>query len=284
MLDTLDRTAVHCARIQLRGVRRVFPGGVEAISSLDLDIAGGEFVSILGPSGCGKSTLLRIIAGLDHADSGTVSVTRTTNDRPNDEDAITASEGIAPSAAPRPRVAFVFQDAHLLPWRTVLRNVALPLELARHPPVPRRQRLDQARHAIEKVGLTDAIQRYPAQLSGGMRMRVSLARALVTDPELLLLDEPFAALDEITRHQLDEQLRSLWDQRRMTVLFVTHSINEAAILADRAIVLTRRPARIVIDHALDLPPDRPAELRADPRFARECGVLLDALKRGGAIL
>jgi len=259
----LSPGAARSARIAVRGVRRVFdsPGGpVETIRDLDLDVAAGEFVALLGPSGSGKSTLLRIIAGLDHANAGTVEMTT--------------------PACGRPRAAFVFQDAHLLPWRNVLRNVALPLELQH---VVRGERLDRARAAIEQVGLSDAVKRYPAQLSGGMRMRVSLARALVTDPELLLLDEPFAALDEITRQSLDEQLRQLWDRRRMTVLFVTHSINEAAFLADRAVVFTRRPARVVIDHRLALPHERTAALRGEPQFARECGVLLDALQRGGAL-
>lgn len=223
---------------------------------MDLNVPGGEFLAMIGPSGCGKSTLLRIIAGLDHPTAGSIS-------------------GVDPTA-----IAFVFQDAHLLPWRNVLRNVALPLELRG---VDKPTRIERAMAAIEQVGLADAIRRYPAQLSGGMRMRASLARALVSDPKLLLLDEPFAALDEITRQQLDEQLRQLWDRRRMTVLFVTHSINEAAFLADRAIVLTRRPARIVLDHRLELPPERIAELRGEPAFARQCGILLTALKRGSAL-
>ena len=241
--------------IALRGVSRIFDGGVEAVRAMDLDIAGGEFLAMIGPSGCGKSTLLRMIAGLDRPTAGTIA-------------------GVDPK-----RIAFVFQDAHLLPWRSVLRNVALPREL-RH--VGKSERIDAAMRAIEQVGLADAIKRYPAQLSGGMRMRVSLARALVTDPQVLLLDEPFAALDEITRQQLDEQLRDLWLRRKMTVVFVTHSINEAAFLADRAIVFTRRPARIVIDHRLPLGEQRVAELRGRPEFARECAVLLDALRRGGA--
>ncbi|HYO07829.1 MAG TPA: ABC transporter ATP-binding protein [Tepidisphaeraceae bacterium] len=250
-------SAARAARIALRGVSRVFDGGVEAVGSVDLDIGAGEFVALLGPSGSGKSTLLRIIAALDRATAGDVAV--------------------ATPAGQRPRVAFVFQDAHLLPWRDVLRNVALPLELQR---VPKPERLDRASDAIEQVGLSDAIGRYPAQLSGGMRMRASLARALVNEPELLLLDEPFAALDEITRHQLDDQLRELWSRRRMTVLFVTHSINEAAFLADRAVVFTRRPARVMLDHVLDLPAERRAELRTEPRFAREMRVLFDALRAG----
>ena len=135
--------------------------------------------------------------------------------------------------------------------------------------------------AIAQVGLADAVARHPAQLSGGMRMRVSLARALVTDPQLLLLDEPFSALDEITRQELDEQLLSLWSQRRMTVVFVTHSIGEAAYLAQRAVVLSQRPASIVLDHELELPSDRPAEMRTSPRFAQQSGLLFDALRRGG---
>ncbi len=241
------------AAISLRGVSRIFDGGVEAVRAMDLDVAAGEFVALIGPSGCGKSTLLRIIAGLDRATCGTVAI------------------------APAAPLAFVFQDAHLLPWRNVLRNVTLPLELAG---MEKTRRIERAMTAIEQVGLADAIKRYPAQLSGGMRMRVSLARALVTDPGLLLLDEPFAALDEITRQQLDEQLRELWARRKMTVLFVTHSINEATFLADRAIVFTRRPARIVIDHRLDLPPKRMSVLRAEPTFARQTGILLEALQRG----
>ena len=241
-------------RITLRGVSRTFDGGVEAVRAIDLDIARGEFVAMIGPSGCGKSTLLRMIAGLDRPSAGTIAGVH--------------ARGLA----------FVFQDAHLLPWRRVLANVALPLELRG---VPKKHRIESAMGAIEQVGLSDAIGRYPAQLSGGMRMRVSLARALVTDPQLLLLDEPFAALDEITRQQLDEQLRELWARRKMSVVFVTHSINEAAFLADRAIVFTKRPARIVIDHRLDLPAQRHAELRGDAAFARQCGVLLEGLKRGG---
>jgi NitT/TauT family transport system ATP-binding protein len=163
----------------------------------------------------------------------------------------------------------------LLPWRTVLRNVELPLELNRTPSHLRR---DAAQAALDQVGLGDALDRYPNQLSGGMRMRVSLARALVTDPDLLLLDEPFAALDEITRHRLDEQLRQLWLDRQMTTIFVTHSTEEASFLAERAVVLSQRPARVVLDHALDLGRHRSADLRTEPGFAQEMGVLFHALE------
>ena len=243
-----DRPAAG-TRVSITGVRRSFDNGVVALDNITLDVAGGEFVAILGPSGSGKSTLLRLIAGLDQPQVGQVSVGQ-------------------------PRLAYVFQDAHLLPWRNVLSNVALPLELAG---VPKELRRDAAMNAIEQVGLADAVTRYPAQLSGGMRMRASLARALVTDPSLFLLDEPFAALDEITRHRLDEQLRALWAQRRMTVVFVTHSIQEAAFLADRAVVLSRRPARVILDKRIDLPDERTEELRTTAAFARESHELHVAL-------
>jgi NitT/TauT family transport system ATP-binding protein len=240
--------------VNINGVRRTFGGGITAVENLDLQIPAGQFVAMLGPSGCGKSTLLRMIAGLDRPDAGSI---QTNNDK----------------------IAYVFQDAHLLPWRNVLRNVALPLELQR---VSKSDRIAAARDAIAQVGLSDFEKSYPAQLSGGMRMRVSLARALVTKPDLLLLDEPFAALDEITRSSLDEQLRELWGNRAMTVIFVTHSITEAAFLAERAVVFTRRPARIVIDHAIDLPTQRKSSLRGDAQFAGQTAVLLGALERGGA--
>ena len=266
MDDESTDTPPTSARIAIRGVSRTFPGGVEAIRNLDLDIAAGEFVAILGPSGCGKSTLLRIIAGLDRPTAGEIWYHDTAYERFGEH---------------LPRAAFVFQDAHLLPWRNVQMNVVLPLELGYSG--PREDRFARALSAIEQVGLSDALGRYPAQLSGGMRMRASLARALVNDPELLLLDEPFAALDEITRQHLDDQLRALWARRRMTTIFVTHSIIEAAFLADRAIVLTRRPARIVLDHRLDLPPERTPALRTDPHFAREMRKLYEALEQGERI-
>lgn len=265
MLQSHPTERSSAIAVRAVGLRRVFEGDVAALDGVDLDIRRGEFLAILGPSGCGKSTLLRMIAGLDRPTAGQIDFIG---------DFISA--GLDYRGAGGVRVGFVFQDAHLLPWRNLLRNVALPLELAgRNGTAP-------AAAAIRQVGLADAAQRYPAQLSGGMRMRGSLARALVNDPQLLLLDEPFAALDEITRQQLDDQLRALWLARGMTVLFVTHSIIEAAFLADRAIVLSRRPGRIVLDHALNLPRERTPELRTDPGFAREMRVLFEALRSGGA--
>jgi NitT/TauT family transport system ATP-binding protein len=239
--------------LRLRNVRRAF-GELVVIEDLTLDVDSGEFLAVLGPSGCGKSTLLRVAAGLNAPDGGTLELS------PSD----TAFE-----------TSFVFQDAHLLPWRSVLDNTALPLELMG---TNRGERLARASKVLAEVGLTEAESRYPAQLSGGMRMRVSLARALVTEPRLLLLDEPFAALDEITRFRLDTRLRDLWRERRMTVIFVTHSITEAAFLADRAIVLTRRGCRIKLDRRLALPRARDNELRLSPAFAQEMHGLLGAME------
>ena len=240
-------------RVHIDGLRRVFAQG-PVIDGLSLDVVAGSFVAFLGPSGCGKSTLLRLIAGLDEPDAGTVSR----------------------SGA---RVAFVFQDAHLLPWRDVEGNVALPLELAGE---PRQKREERARRALAEVGLAEAVTKLPHELSGGMRMRVSLARALVTKPDLLLLDEPFAALDEMTRQRLDDQLRLLWARLGLTVLFVTHSVDEAAYLAERAVVFSARPARIVADVALELPRERTVTLRSDATFATQARALRDALEKGGA--
>src|SRR5688572_14809641 len=250
-----QRGADAAVRVSVRGVRRDFGGGIVALDGIDLDVSPGEFVAILGPSGCGKSTLLRIVAGLDRPTSGQV------------------------EARHGGRIAYVFQDAHLLPWRNVLRNVGLPLELRGF---AREHRTRTARGAIGAVGLAGFETKYPAQLSGGMRMRVSLARALVTEPRLLLLDEPFAALDEITRAALDVQLRRLWAGSGLTVIFVTHSTAEAVFLAERAVVLTKRPGRIVADHTIDLPATREAAVRATPAFARETRVIYEALERGGA--
>jgi len=241
--------------VTIHQLSRVFDTGITAIDRLDLTIDPGEFVAILGPSGCGKSTLLRIVAGLDRPTSGSATTGNVAN----------------------PSIAYVFQDAHLLPWRNVLDNAALPLELLGMPKTERRK-LAQA--ALEHVGLGDFLRQYPAQLSGGMRMRVSLARALVNRPSLLLLDEPFAALDEITRQSLDEQLRQLWQDLRMTVLFVTHSTTEAAFLANRAIVLTPRPARMIEDFSLNLPEKRDADLRGSLPFAEATHRIYSALQRG----
>lgn len=240
--------------VELKSVRCVFPPQPPVIRDFNLRIDPGEFLAILGPSGCGKSTLLRIIAGLSEPDGGSIRIT------PDHQ---------------RFQTSFVFQDAHLLPWRNVLDNAALPLELMGVDPQSRRS---TAQSTLGQLGLREALDRYPAQLSGGMKMRVSLARALVTQPRLLLLDEPFAALDEITRFHLDNQLRQLWWSRRMTVIFVTHTISEAVFLANRAVVLARRGGLIKLDRILDLPEGRSDELRSDPRLGREMKQLLAAME------
>jgi NitT/TauT family transport system ATP-binding protein len=244
--------------LKLEGVRRVFDNAPDhpltVIAGMDLRVDAGEFLAVLGPSGCGKSTLLRMIAGLDQPNGGSIS---------------------QEPAGDRAQTAFVFQDAHLLPWRNVLDNAALPLELMG---VAKAKRRDAALAALGHVNLLEAVDRYPAQLSGGMRMRVSLARALVTEPRLLLLDEPFAALDEITRFHLDVQLRELWRSRGMTVIFVTHSISEAAFLANRAVVMSRRGGAIKLDRTIQLPQERTNELRGDPRLGQEMKLLLGAIE------
>ncbi|HEY1686764.1 MAG TPA: ABC transporter ATP-binding protein [Tepidisphaeraceae bacterium] len=241
--------------IALDNVAMTFPRGTQALRPVSLQIAAGQFLCLLGPSGCGKSTLLRIIAGLQMPSAGEV----------------IRDDGAG-------SVSFVFQDAHLLPWRNISRNVTLPLELAGIEKSTRRAR---ASEMLEQVGLADFQRHYPAQLSGGMKMRASLARALVSNPSLLLLDEPFAAVDEMTRQKLDEQLLELWRKRGMTVIFVTHSVAEAAFLGQRAVVFSPRPGRVLLDHVLDLPAQRNLALRSDPQFARECGVLYQALEQGG---
>jgi NitT/TauT family transport system ATP-binding protein len=238
--------------LRLERVRRVFENNLVVIEGMDLSIEAGEFVAVLGPSGCGKSTLLRMIARLSMTSSGRI---------------VTEPEQF--------QTAFVFQDAHLLPWRTVLDNAALPLELQG---AGRDERYSKAHAALAQVGLAETEARYPAQLSGGMRMRVSLARALVTEPRLLLMDEPFAALDEITRFHLEVQLRDLWQRRGMTVIFVTHSISEAAFLANRAVVLSRRGGKIRLDRHIDLPMERTNDLRTDPRLGHEMQLLMGAME------
>ena len=245
------------AAVAISALERTFESGVRAIEPLTLELAAGSFVSLLGPSGCGKSTLMRLLAGLDAATGGTI------------------------QRAADTRLACVFQDPCLLPWRTVLANAALPLEL-RGVNAPERDAA--ARVALAQVGLSDAVDRYPAQLSGGMKMRVSLARALVTEPTFLLLDEPFAALDEITRQTLDDHLRALWRAKGFTVLFVTHAVDEAAYVSDRALVMSRGPGRLVLDHRLSLPEERTAKLRSQALFAAETGVLREALAASGGAL
>jgi NitT/TauT family transport system ATP-binding protein len=239
--DSVTAPRTQGAQIEIKNLRRSFPKTGPVLDTLNLQIESGEFVALLGPSGCGKSTLLRLIADLDRPDQG---------------------ELMVDSFGREFFRGFVFQESQLLPWRTVLENVALPLELRGE---PRSQQHAKAQAALEKVGLRDAPSKFPNQLSGGMKMRVSVARALVTEPSLLLLDEPFAALDETTRFQLQADLRSLWTSLKMTVVFVTHSVSEAVFLSERALVLSPRPARILLDHKIALS----HRDRLSPEFNRE---------------
>ena len=198
--------------------------GVTAVDDVSFDIRSGEFVSVIGPSGCGKSTLFNIIAGLQTATAGQVTVEGT------------------PVRSPHPAVGTVFQEESCFPWRTVTDNVAFPLELAG---VARGERHDQARHFIDMVGLRGFERRLPSELSGGMRQRVCIARTLAAKPRLLLMDEPFAALDEITRHRLNDDLLTLWQSAQTTVIFVTHSVYESVYLSDRIVTMAARPGRIM---------------------------------------
>ena len=234
------------ALVTLEGVGKRFDRGVEALSGIDLAIAAGSFVSLLGPSGCGKSTLLRLIAGLAAPSTGRV---------------------LYGDGRLMRQMGFVFQEPTLMPWATVRDNVYLPLRLAgekREAVAPR------IAETLDSVGLAGFEQAYPRQLSGGMRMRVSIARALVTGPRLLLLDEPFAALDEFTRFKLNEDLLRLWQRHHWTVIFVTHSIFESVFLSSRIVVMTPRPGRLLADLPVELPYPRDDALRTRPDYAEQC--------------
>ncbi|MCY3651364.1 MAG: ABC transporter ATP-binding protein [Acidimicrobiaceae bacterium] len=227
--------------VAIEGVSRRFRTGFLALTEVDLTIGAGELVAVVGPSGCGKSTLLKIIAGL-----------------------LTPTDGVVDFGGDRPETGYVFQDAHLLPWRNAIRNVELFLEVDG---VRKQERRERARQALQLVGLADFEGSYPAELSGGMKMRVSLARTFATDPQLMLFDEPFAALDEITRNRLNNDLIRLQRDRGVTGVFVTHSIGEAVFLADRVAVMSPAPGRIV--GIVDVPfgGDRSAALRTSAEFA-----------------
>ncbi len=231
--------AVPEPMVELRGLSKVYPGGVEALNDITLDFPKGKLTTLLGPSGCGKTTLLKIVAGLIPATSGEVSV------------------GGRKVTGPGPERAFVFQDFALLPWATVLRNVAFGLELRG---MARAEREAIARRHIEEVGLKGFEDAYPHQLSGGMRQRVGLARALAVDADVLLMDEPFSAVDEQTRRKFQEDLLALVAGKGKTFLFVTHSIEEAVYVSNRIVLLSRRPSRVseIIEPDIprDLPPDR----------------------------
>ncbi|MBV9970593.1 MAG: ABC transporter ATP-binding protein [Xanthobacteraceae bacterium] len=244
--------------VALSGVAKQFANGTLALDGVELAIARGEFVSLLGPSGCGKSTALRLIAGLGAPTRGTIAWA---GDRPG-----ARRNGL--------EIGFVFQDPTLMPWTTVARNVALPLELAG---VPHDARDERIAAALEQVGLTGFRDAFPRELSGGMKMRVSIARGLVTDPPLLLMDEPFAALDEITRFKLNDDLVALWRTLRNTVVFVTHSVFESVYLSSRIVVMSPRPGRVFTELAIDAPFPRDEGFRTSAEYARWCRTVSQAL-------
>jgi len=221
--------------------------GATILDGIDLTISRKEFVSIIGPSGCGKSTLLKLVAGLNPITKGSIAI-----------------DGMTPENA-REIVSFIFQDATLLPWRTVRQNVVLGLELEG---IAKARRIEKVDAVLQMVGLSHVSDKFPRELSGGMKMRVSIARALATRPRVLLLDEPFAALDEMTRDRINEDLLRLRDEQGWTALFVTHSVAEAVFLSTRIIVLAPHPGRIAHDLAIDLPFPRNEETRGTPAFER----------------
>ena len=238
--------------LQVRGVAKRFSNGTLAVTGVDLDLCAGEFASLLGPSGCGKSTLLRMIAGLGDPSAGRIEWPTTDHD----------SHG-----RPIRDVSFVFQEATLMPWATAERNVMLPLILKR---VPARQAAARADAALAAVGLGSFLHAYPRELSGGMKMRVSIARALVTEPRLLLMDEPFAALDEITRHRLNADLLELWQRSKVTVVFVTHSVFESVFLSQRIAVMAARPGRVLSELSIAAPYPRSESFRTSAEYAAWC--------------
>ena len=260
-MTVIDVTVRSDTLVALRGVEKTFPNGTLALKGLDLQVREGEFLSLLGPSGCGKSTALRIIAGLSEPTQGAI-------------------EWAAPAAAEKgSRIGFVFQEPTLMPWTTVFNNVRLPLKLAGAPANAAAARVNAA---LERVGLQKFTGVYPRELSGGMRMRVSIARALVTEPALLLMDEPFAALDEITRFKLNDDLLQMWQAMRMTVVFVTHSVFESVYLSTRIAVMAARPGRIVTELEVDTAYPRDRDFRTSSEYAAFCRRTSEALGRAMA--
>jgi NitT/TauT family transport system ATP-binding protein len=247
--------------VEVLSAEKTYPNGTQALLPVDLAIAEGEFVTLLGPSGCGKSTLLKMVAGMLEPSDGRLLLWR----RP-----------VAELHTCAHKMAFVFQSPTLMPWASVRSNVRLPLDLAG---VPRNEADARVAEALELVGLDKFAHALPRALSGGMQMRVSIARGLVTQPDLLLMDEPFGALDEITRHKLDAELLDLWRKKKLTVIFVTHSIHEAVFLSNRVIMMAARPGRVVEQIAIDEPYPRSADFMVSPQFSRYAKRLQDSLLR-----
>lgn len=254
-------TAKPHPAVEVLSAEKTYPNGTQALLAVDLTIQEGEFVTLLGPSGCGKSTLLKMVAGLLEPTDGRLHLWR---------------KPVAQLDKSGKKMAFVFQSPTLMPWASVQTNVRLPLDLAG---VPRKEADDRVTEALALVGLSKFSTALPRALSGGMQMRVSIARGLVTQPDLLLMDEPFGALDEITRHKLDADLLDLWRKKKLTVIFVTHSIHEAVFLSSRVVMMAARPGRVVEDFRIDEPYPRTADFMVSPEFSRYAKQLQDSLLR-----
>lgn len=235
--------------VSLKNISKTYANGTLAVDNVSIDIKDGEFLSFVGPSGCGKSTIFKMISGLADPTGGEIEIM-----------------GLPAKQAQRERtdIGFVFQDATLLPWRKVIDNVILPLDFQK---MPKKRKTEEAMRALELVGLQDSAKALPRELSGGMKMRVSIARALVAKPKLLLMDEPFAALDEITRQGLQGELLRIWESQKMTVLFITHNVFEAVYLSTKIAVMTPRPGRVTAVEDVPLPIPRAAELRSTHEFS-----------------
>ncbi len=246
--------------VSIQHVSKQFANGTIAVRDVHLDLAAGEFVSLLGPSGCGKSTLLRMIAGLGEPSAGSI-------------DWPTAMHDVSGKA--ERDLGFVFQDPTLMPWATVMGNVILPLTLKG---VAKREAEERGADMLALVGLKGFERSYPRELSGGMKMRVSIARALVTHPKILLMDEPFAALDEITRHKLNDDLLQLWEANRFTAVFVTHSVFESVYLSQRIVVMAARPGRVMADLRIEAPYPRDDLFRTSADYAHWCRIASERLK------
>jgi NitT/TauT family transport system ATP-binding protein len=256
-----DPGQVRRPLIRIEGVGKIYQNGTVALADVKLDVRSGEFLSLLGPSGCGKSTLLRMIAGLGAPSSGVIDWPQARYDV---------------SGEPERSLGFVFQEPTLMPWATVFENVYLPLKLAG---VSRRDAEPRIAEVVGMVGLEKFARHYPRELSGGMKMRVSIARAIAVKPRVLLMDEPFAALDEITRFKLNNDLLALWQEQKWTVIFVTHSVYESVYLSNRIAVMNARPGRIMTELAIDAPYPRNDAFRTSPIYNEFCRLTSAELKR-----
>jgi NitT/TauT family transport system ATP-binding protein len=266
-MQSLHETSVSAdaPAIEILSAHKTYPNGTQALEPVDLSIREGEFVTLLGPSGCGKSTLLKMIAGLLEPSDGRILVYR----KPVDAIEVTGH-----------KMSFVFQEATLMPWAKVMANVRLPLDLQDQTPADSDAKV---REVLKLVGLEKFETSLPRELSGGMQMRVSIARGLVTEPSVLLMDEPFGALDEITRNRLDADLLDLWQKKKLTVVFVTHSIYEAVYLSNRVIVMAARPGRVVDEVKIDEPYPRGNDFRVSTQFSQYAKRLQDSLLKASAL-